>query len=197
MTVPPGIPDREIEGFLNRHQDWLEKRVAGVPDRPEVRAGIKVPVMGKPHLVVHDPEKRGAAFTRSGPKGPEIVVGGESRFIKRKIGAFLKSRAKAEIEPLVAKHSAAIGKKVKKITYRDTSSRWGSCSSDGKLSFCWRIAMAPKPIIDYLVAHEVAHLREMNHGPQFWEVCQELCPRTDEAKAWLKKNGRALQAIGF
>ena len=70
-------------------------------------------------------------------------------------------------------------------------------TSDGTLSFSWRIMMAPATVIDYLVAHEVAHLREMNHGPRFWKLCRELCPRTDEARAWLKRNGGALQAIVF
>ena len=86
---------------------------------------------------------------------------------------------------------------VKAVRFKDTTSRWGSCSSDGNLSFSWRIMMAPPAVIDYLVAHEVAHLKEMNHGPKFWKLCRELCPRTDEAKAWLQRNGSALQAIGF
>ena len=86
---------------------------------------------------------------------------------------------------------------VKSIRYKDTVSRWGSCSSEGNLSFSWRIMMAPRPVIDYLVAHEVAHLVHMNHGPKFWALCEELCPDTKRCKAWLKKNGSALQAIGF
>jgi predicted metal-dependent hydrolase len=83
------------------------------------------------------------------------------------------------------------------VRFRDTTSRWGSCTSDGTLSFSWRIMMAPRPVIDYLVAHEVAHLREMNHGPKFWKLCTELCPDTERCKAWLKRNGSALQAIAF
>ena len=83
------------------------------------------------------------------------------------------------------------------MRFKDTTSRWGSCTADGKLAFSWRIMMAPPTVIDYLVAHEVAHLKEMNHGPKFWALCRKLCPRTDEARAWLKRNGGALQAIGF
>ena len=97
----------------------------------------------------------------------------------------------------MAKHTQAVGRKAKAIRFRDTSSRWGSCTSDGTLSFSWRIMMAPAPVINYLVAHEVAHLKEMNHGPKFWRLCEELCPDTERCKDWLKRNGGALQAIQF
>jgi predicted metal-dependent hydrolase len=98
---------------------------------------------------------------------------------------------------MVARHCEAAGRRAKAIRFRDTTSRWGSCTSDGVLSFSWRIMMAPTPVINYLVAHEVAHLREMNHGPKFWKLCEELCPDTERCKAWLKRNGGALQAIVF
>jgi len=97
----------------------------------------------------------------------------------------------------VALHAKTVGKPVKSMTLKDTRSRWGSCSWDGKLSFSWRIVMAPPIVIDYLAAHEVAHLREMNHGPAFWALCRKLCPEMDEAKAWLKRHGSALHAIDF
>jgi predicted metal-dependent hydrolase len=97
----------------------------------------------------------------------------------------------------VMKYTATIGRRAKAIRFKDTTSRWGSCTSDGSLSFSWRIMMAPAPVIDYLVAHEVAHLKEMNHGPKFWKLCRELCPDTDRCKDWLKRNGAALQAIAF
>ncbi len=80
---------------------------------------------------------------------------------------------------------------------KDTRSRWGSCSYEGNLSFSWRIVMAPPLVIDYLAAHEVAHLKEMNHGPDFWALCRKLCPQMDEAKGWLKRHGSMLHAIDF
>jgi predicted metal-dependent hydrolase len=94
-------------------------------------------------------------------------------------------------------HAATLGKPVRSIAYKDTKSRWGSCTSEGNLSFSWRIAMAPDFVIDYLAAHEVAHLKEMNHGPDFWATCKALCPRTTEAKRWLKQNGSRLFAVAF
>lgn len=197
VTVPPGVPAREVERFLERHQGWLETRLAKLPDHPQVRAGIKLPFRGRPHLIVHEPDKRGTVDLREENGVPIMVVYGDEKHLPRRISDFLKREAKREIEALVAKHTTEIGRKAKAIRFKDTSSRWGSCTSDGTLSFSWRIMMAPAPVIDYLVAHEVAHLKEMNHGPKFWALCKHLCPRTEEMRQWLKRNGSTLQAIEF
>lgn len=197
ITVPPGLARGEVERFLTRHQGWLEQRLAKVPDRPQVRPGIKLPLRGMPHLIIHEPGKRGTVTVGRDESGPTLVVHGERLHLPRRIADFLKREAKRDIEALVEKHSAAVGRRAKAIRFRDTSSRWGSCTADGVLSFSWRIMMAPPPVINYLVAHEVAHLREMNHGPKFWKLCEELCPDTERCKAWLKRNGGALQAIMF
>lgn len=197
MTVPTGLRRGEVELFLARHQAWLEERIARVPDRPQVRPGIKIPFRGVPHLIVHSPEAGGTVSAGTLDGAPALFVHGDRRHLPRRLADFLRREAKRQIEPLVARHAEAVGRKPKAVRYRDTSSRWGSCTSDGNLSFSWRIMMAPAPVIDYLVAHEVAHLREMNHGPDFWALCESLCPETRRSKAWLKKNGGALQAIVF
>jgi predicted metal-dependent hydrolase len=198
MTVPPGMPAREIDRFLARHRGWLEERLAKLPDQPQVRPGIKLPFRGAPHAILHEPSTRGTVLVgHDETGGPALVVHGDRRHLPRRLADFLKRQARAEIEPLVMKHTAAVGRRAKAIRYRDTVSRWGSCTADGTLSFSWRIMMAPPAVIDYLVAHEVAHLKEMNHGPKFWKLCETLCPRTKEARAWLKRNGNALQAIRF
>jgi len=197
ITVPPGLARGEVERFLDRHQGWLEQRLAKIPDQPQVRPGIKVPIRGVPHAIVHEPEKRGTTKIGRDANGPTLTVHGELAHLPRRVADFLKREAKRDIEALVEKHCTAAGRHAKAIRFRDTSSRWGSCTSDGALSFSWRIMMAPPPVINYLVAHEVAHLREMNHGPRFWQLCEELCPDTERCKAWLKRNGTALQAIVF
>ncbi|TIN28843.1 MAG: M48 family metallopeptidase [Mesorhizobium sp.] len=197
ITVPPGLRRGEVEKFLDRHQDWLEQRLAKVPARPQVRPGIKIPVRGVAHRIVHEPSKRGTVTVSSDERGPLLIVHGDRIHLPRRIADFLKREAKKEIEKLVLKHTQALGKRAKAVRFKDTSSRWGSCTSEGNLSFSWRIMMAPSPVINYLVAHEVAHLREMNHGPKFWKLCEQLCPDTERCKAWLKRNGGALQAIAF
>lgn len=197
ITVPPGIAAREVEHFLDRHQGWLEQRLAKLPDQPQVRPGARIPLRGVAHLIVHDPATRGSVTICAGKDGPELVVHGDSRHLGRRLADFLKREAQRDIGALVEKHTQASGRRAKAVRFRDTSSRWGSCSSTGVLSFSWRIMMAPPPIINYLVAHEVAHLTEMNHGPKFWKLCKELCPDTDRCKDWLKRNGSAIQAIKF
>ncbi len=197
VTVPPGMPGRDVDDFLDRNRAWLESRLAKFPDQPKVRPGIKIPLRGVPHLVRHEPGRRGTVSIADGPDGPELIVHGDPQHLQRRVADFLKREAKRDIEPLVAKHTAGLSKKARAVRYRDTSSRWGSCSSEGNLSFSWRIMMAPPAVINYLVAHEAAHLEQMNHGPAFWKLCKTLCPDTDRCKAWLKRNGSALQAIDF
>jgi predicted metal-dependent hydrolase len=197
VTVPVGLRKGEVDRFLARNEDWLTEKLSALPARPLVRPGIKIPLRGKPHRIVHDPDRRGTVTVQAGPDGPLLVVSGERRHLPRRIADFLKREAKKDIERLVARHTGTIGKRAKAIRYRDTTSRWGSCTADGVLSFSWRIMMAPPQVIDYLVAHEVAHLKEMNHGPRFWALCAELAPETERCRAWLKKNGTALQAIAF
>ncbi len=197
ITVPTGMPSREVENFLARHQGWLETKLAKYPDKPKLRPGVKLPVRGVNHLILHEQAKRGSVEQAQDEDGPYLLVHGERAHLPRRLSDFLKKQAKIDIEPMVLELAKKTGKKVKSIKFKDTKSRWGSCSSDGNLSFSWRIMMAPRLVIFYLVAHEVAHLTEMNHGPKFWKLCEELCPETNKAKAWLKRNGPALQSIEF
>ncbi|KAB2664884.1 M48 family metallopeptidase [Brucella tritici] len=193
ITVPPGLPEREVLSFLNRHEGWIESRIAKLPDQPGVRAGIKIPLRGVPHKIVHQPGRGTTQLL----EGNILLVHGDPAHLPRRVADHIKREVKREIEALVIRHTATVGRKAKAVRFKDTKSRWGSCTSDGVLSFSWRIGMAPAPIINYLVAHEVAHLIEMNHGPKFWKLCHELCPDTERCKAWLKRNGSALQAIDF
>lgn len=201
MTVPPGMPSREVESFLSRHQGWLEAKLAKYPDKPKLRPGVKLPVRGVPHLIIHEPAKRGSVEQAADEDGPYLMVHGERAHLGRRLQDFLKKEAKRDIEPLALRLAAATGMRAKAIRFKDTKSRWGSCTSDGNLAFSWRIMMAPKPVIAYLVAHEVAHLTEMNHGPKFWRLCKKLSEEAgcdmEKAKGWLKRNGQALQAIEF
>jgi predicted metal-dependent hydrolase len=197
VTVPPGVRPAEVDRFLARHQGWIAARLAKLPDRPKIRPGVRIPLKGVPHLIAHEPGRRGTVVRAEASEGPMLVVHGERVHLPRRLSDFLKKEARGHIEPLAHRHADAIGRKIKMIRFKDTRSRWGSCTADGVLSFSWRIAMAPPAVIDYLVAHEVAHLAEMNHGPQFWKLCKELCPDTPRCKDWLKRNGAALQAMEF
>lgn len=198
VTVPPGVPEREISGFLTRQKDWLATRIARLPENAQLRAGSTIPVRGVPCLIVHKENIRGLTrIERDTDDQPLLIVHGSEEHLSRRIKDFLIAETKKDIEKLVKLHTNIIGRKAKAIRLKDTKSRWGSCTSDGVLSFSWRMGMAPPAILNYLVAHEVAHLVEMNHGPDFWALCFKLCPDTAHCKAWLKNNGTSLQAIDF
>jgi predicted metal-dependent hydrolase len=197
LTVPTGLRKHEIEDFLHRHQGWLLTKLAKFSNDNALSDGGLVPIRGVPHRIEHTGNLRGITEAIVVDGQPVLRVSGMSDHLSRRLSAFLKKEARKDIEALVAQHAATIRKPVKSITMKDTRSRWGSCSWDGNLSFSWRIVMAPPLVIDYLAAHEVAHLKEMNHGPQFWALCKDLCPRMDEARRWLKQHGSQLHAIDF
>ena len=197
MTVPNGIAEREIRDFLSRHQGWLMTKLAKFRSTNELEDGGYVMIRGVAHRIEATGRLRGLTEAVVVEDEAVLRVGGMEESIPRRISDFLKKEARLELDRLVAVHAGRIGKRVKSLTLRDTRSRWGSCSADGALSFSWRIAMAPPHVIDYLAAHEVAHLREMNHSPAFWSLCEQLCPTTQEAKRWLKRNGSLLHAVDF
>lgn len=197
LTVPPGLHTNEIDAFLTRHHGWLMTKLARAPRDTIIEEGTLVPIRGINHRIELTGKLRGLAVTAQIDGENVLRVSGAPESTGRRVADFLKREARTDLERLVAGHAAELGKTVRGISYKDTRSRWGSCSSDGKLAFSWRIAMAPPMVIDYLAAHEVAHLKEMNHSSAFWAVCHELCPHTDEAKRWLKQHGNRLQALQF
>ena len=159
-------------------------------------AAAVTPLRGVDHTIVHRPGERGVVWTETGPAGPIICVAGEKPFIARRVVDFLKREARKDLEAAVARHSKRLGVAPRRIALRDTASRWGSCSSTGGLNFSWRLILAPPEILDYLAAHEVAHIVHMNHSPMFWKVTRRLFPDTERAEAWLRVNGADLHRFG-
>jgi predicted metal-dependent hydrolase len=125
-----------------------------------------------------------------------LHVPGDAEFITRRVTDWLKREARRDLERAVAKHAAVIRKKAKAIRIGDAKSRWGSCSAAGVLTFTWRLVCAPRYVLDYLAAHEVAHLAQMNHGPKFWALVDRLDPDHRRASTWLATYGAELGAIG-
>ena len=120
---------------------------------------------------------------------------GDERFISRKVLDFLKREAKRDLQTSVSRYAKELDVRPRSITLRDTTSRWGSCSSEGALNFSWRIVLAPPAVLDYLAAHEVAHLREMNHSSNFWSLVESVCPDYDLHRVWLRKHGTKLHSV--
>ena len=140
---------------------------------------------------------RGVTSATLDPYGePVIAVTGEPAHVARRVREFLEREARRDLAEAVIRHTAALGVPARRLTVRDTTSRWGSCSAKGCLSFSWRLILAPPFVLDYLAAHEVAHLKEMNHSHRFWRIVHGLCERTEEAERWLKRHGSELHKFG-
>jgi predicted metal-dependent hydrolase len=194
LVAPIAVARRQAIDFLARHEGWLATRVAQLPATRPFADGETIPVLGIPHLIRGDAGRlRGLPARADGA----ITVPGAPDHLPRRLTDFLKAEAKREIGTRARAKAARLGRPVAAVTVRDTRSRWGSCSGAGRLAFSWRLIMAPEFVLDYVVAHEVAHLREMNHGPRFWKLCAQLTDADPKAaRAWLKSHGGALHAYG-
>lgn len=195
VTVPPGTPEAEVDRFLHRNRNWAAARLSRLPDVVHLNDGVTIPLRGEPHRIMHSGLGRGVVSIGMEEDGKVIRVFGDTKFTSRKVADFLKRQAKQDLTKAVKRYSDALGVKAKSITLRDTTSRWGSCSSSGALNFSWRIILAPPEVLNYLAAHEVAHLREMNHSDRFWALVEEICPDMEIHKAWLRNHGTKLHAV--
>ena len=196
VTVPTTTSTPEALRFLDRHEDWLAKRLAAKPSAVPFAAGARLPLRGVDHAIEHRPTVRGTVWREEGEGEPKLCVAGGAEFLARRLTDWLKREARADLGAAVTRHAARIERTVARISVRDTTSRWGSCSSSGRLSFSWRLVLAPPFVLDYVAAHEVAHLIEMNHSDRFWRLVDELCADTATARDWLRREGAALHAYG-
>ncbi|MBB3952284.1 M48 family metallopeptidase [Aureimonas jatrophae] len=194
VTVPPRTRTATVLGFLDRHRAWVAGRLEAHPGALRVEAGARLPFRGGELLVVHEPGRRSARIDAG--EGC-LVVGGEAEAIGRRVADALKREARRDLQAEVERLVPVLGIRPAALSLKDTRSRWGSCSAERRLSFSWRIVMAPPGVLRYLVAHEMAHLREMNHAPAFWALCRELCPETEAGREWLRQHGGSLHAIRF
>jgi predicted metal-dependent hydrolase len=197
LTLPERADFATARDFAERHGGWIAARIARRPEAVPFEPGAVIPFRGVPHRIVYAARLRGLTCATTDEQGAAIIeVAGERMHVPRRVQDFLRRAALEDLEQAVAKHTATLGIPARKITIRDTRSRWGSCSSKGHLNFSWRLILAPPLVLDYLAAHEVAHLKEMNHSHRFWALTRKLCPRTDEAEAWLKRHGATLHGFG-
>ncbi|WP_417667896.1 M48 family metallopeptidase [Roseibium sp.] len=196
LTIPKGGDLARAERFARQHIDWLLERMTSRQDHVALQPGDRVPLRGVDHVILPTGKLRGLVESRSGSEGPELLVPGSDDHIPRKLVTWLKAQAKDDLHKAVDFHAGRLGEDYTGITVRDTKSRWGSCASNGRLSFSWRLILAPPEILDYVAAHEVAHLREMNHSDRFWKLCHELAPHTPDARRWLKEHGARLHGYG-
>ena len=175
--------------FAQRETQWIARQLQRVPEQVALMPGAEVPYLGFSHPIRHSQMRGpGPVWTEDGA----IMVSGRLEHAQRRLLDFFKQQARLLFATRAVEYAARLDARPQRITVRDTRSRWGSCSHHGALSFCWRLIFAPAYVRDYVVAHEVAHLKEMNHSPRFWAHVKTLSPDSARAREWLRDHGRTL-----
>ena len=199
VTLPLKCNLMQAGQFLHSNLDWVRERLTSMPTPVPFADGVLIPLRGAPHRIVFTGPKRGKPVKlvpTSGKQLDEIHVTGALEHAPRRLRDWLIDQARQDLIERSQEHASKLGLTVGRITVRDQTSRWGSCSSTGNLSYSWRLILAPTTILDYVAAHEVAHLQEMNHGAKFWALVEKTFPDLDEAKEWLQVYGLDLHRYG-
>jgi len=189
LKIPFFCPKSTALRFLESHRDWIEEQKKKRENQLVFREGMSITVLGKSVVIRHCKEKRIGTCIQ----GNELLVSGEEAFLNRRVCDFVKKQTAAYIEEKARELAGKVGQKINRISLKDTTSRWGSCSVKKNLNFCWRLGLAPLFVLDYIIAHEVAHLQEMNHSLKFWRVVGQLCDRRSDAEIWLRRHGNTLR----
>ncbi len=192
VTLPMRAARAAGMALLTQNADWVSARLAALPVIVPFAPGGTVTIDGVAHTIAHTPGARGGVWLEEGA----LHVSGNAEFLARRVCDFLRAEARRRFCAQALAKAEAAGLTVRRVTVKDTRTRWGSCSGQGVLMFCWRLLMAPPYVQDYVVGHEVAHLAHLNHGPSFWALCDELSPHREQASAWLTKEGAGLLRAG-
>jgi predicted metal-dependent hydrolase len=199
VTVPAECRMEEAGRFVESNLEWVRERLGCVPEPVPFANGEKIPLRGRPHRLCFSSAARARPVVEvSAATGttPQLVVSGRPEHASRRLKDWLCEQARADLDACVSRHSTTLGVNARSISLRDQTSRWGSCTAGGLLSFSWRLILAPAHVLDYVAAHEVSHLVEMNHGPRFWKHVARCMPRVEEAKRWLRSHGADLHRYG-
>ena len=191
LSLPLRAREADALAFAHAQEDWLRRALAALPKVPALAFGAELPLEGQPHRLV--PGSGRAIRAEAG----ELAIPGDPAQMGRRLAAWLKTRARDRLASASDHFAARLGRPYSSLALRDTRSRWGSCTHDGRLMYNWRLIMAPPLVLDYVCAHEVAHLAEMNHSPAFWAVVERLMPGHAPHRAWLKAQGQTLQSWRF
>jgi predicted metal-dependent hydrolase len=184
--------DRALD-FARGETPWIARQLARVPEQVALVVGARIPFRGVECSILGAEKGHGPVWQDA---DGHLRVSGRAEHVPRRLLDFLKREARKSLELRSLEFAARLGTRPRHITVRDTASRWGSCSANKSISYSWRLILAPAFVLDYVVAHETAHLLEMNHGPRFWRLVRSLTADTSAAQSWLKENGVALHRYG-
>jgi predicted metal-dependent hydrolase len=198
LVLPLRVSRRQGLAFAHAKAGWLENRLGDLPKPVPFADGASFPLLGRPVRIRHVE----GLFEEAWRSGRELHVSGPRRILPDQVARWLRNKAAKEIVSRVEENarrlrrSTGLRRDVGQITLRDTRSRWGSCSPTGDLNFSWRLVMAPEHVLDYVVAHEVSHLVELNHSRRFWDVVDRLVGDSEDARLWLRDRGLELHRYG-
>lgn len=182
------LPRRASESlglaFARSKADWIAGQISKLPEKKIFADGMPLSFLGRDVVIHHSPAARRGVWMSDGV----IWVSGQAEHLARRVRDFLKEEFREYASRKVRETAEKLGVKISRISVRDTTSRWGSCSRDGHISLSWRLGLAPVHVLDYVIVHEAAHLRQMNHSPAFWQVVEGVCPEYKLAELWLKRN---------
>ncbi len=188
LSIPKYCTRKHAINFVNENMDWIVKTLQKLPERKYFSDGETISLFGQNIKILHQPLARCGVQL----EGDTMIVSGGAEFLHRRVKDYIRKSAEKEFFTLSASLATKIGCKINGICIKDTKSRWGSCSSLNNINYNWRIALAPKYVIDYMMAHEVSHLKHQDHSPAFWQCVAELDKDWQEGRNWLQKNGRIL-----
>ncbi len=192
VTLPLGVSLKAGLDFAADRAVWLMEQIDSHRSSIVLKGGIRVPFRGEEHVIVEMGPGRGTVCAEDG----KLLINGHPEHVARRLVDWFKRQARERTTEIADQKVRMIGLARGKITIRDTRSRWGSCSPSGNLNFSWRLILAPDPVLDYVVAHEVAHLVEHNHSPAFWAVVDRLTPYREIGREWLRAQGNELHLYG-
>ena len=191
ISIPYFCSLSNAEKFIKQHYVWLTTQLKQTPPKIYFHDKMKLEMLGRSVTIVHIPEKRCGTFIENN----FLYVSGDKEYLHRRVKDFIKNQVRHNDGEKALTFASLSHTHVKSVSVRDTVSRWGSCSSSGHLSFCWRLGLAPLFVLDYVIAHEVSHLKEMNHSYAFWKEVNSLYADAKKAKKWLSEHGKDLHQI--
>lgn len=197
LTMPRRGSLADAHRFAQNNAAWIASKLAALPDTVPFAAGEMIPFRGVPHRIAHRALTRGTAWVEQDESGnASLCVAGDAAHVARRVRDFLKREAKKTLTERSRAYAAKIGVGIGRVGLRDSTTRWGSCSESGSLSYSWRLILAPDFVLDYLAAHEVAHRIELNHSARFWSLLDSMTPDRKRAESWLHAHGNSLHRYG-
>jgi len=187
LTMPIFCTEKRALNFVREHEVWVQNALLKTPEIKHFENGEKISLFGQEVQIIHTPEIRLTKFEKN-----KLLVGGDVEFLHRRVKDYIKKCAKTEFFNRSKILAQKINCELKSVNIKDTKSRWGSCSTLRNINYNWRIALAPEFVINYLMAHEVSHLKHPDHSTEFWDCVKMLCPDMEHGNTWLKKFGKNL-----